>query len=72
MAPVQAASEVVTNTNEVKAGSPDSTDPPLNPNQPNQRRNTPITASGTLEPGLVNYFTVDIFADTWSEYHDTR
>ena len=46
--PAAAAKQVVTNVSEVPAGSADKTDPPLNPNQPNQRIKTPAVASGIL------------------------
>ena len=52
MAPAEAASEVVTNTRETVPGSALSTEPPLNPNQPNQSKNTPIVAMGMLWPGI--------------------
>ena len=46
--PAAAASEVVTRVNEVNSGSADSTEPPLNPNHPNQRMKTPADAIGKL------------------------
>ena len=46
--PAAAAKQVVTNTIEVPAGSADNTDPPLKPNQPNQRISTPAAAKGIL------------------------
>ncbi len=53
--PAHAASMVVMNTYETAPGSPESTDPPLNPNQPNQSKKTPMVASGMLWPmmGLI-------------------
>ena len=48
----EAARQVVTSTNEVAAGSAESTEPPLNPNQPSHSRNTPIVAIGMLLPGI--------------------
>src|SRR5690606_10717178 len=51
--PVAAARAVVTHTSEIISGSADKTEPPLNPNQPNQSRNTPIIASGAEEFGNV-------------------
>ena len=46
--PAAAAKQVVTKVKEVSAGSADNTDPPLNPNHPNQRINTPAAANGRL------------------------
>ena len=46
--PAAAAIQVVTRTKETPSASADSTEPPLNPNQPNHRRNTPIAARGML------------------------
>ena len=50
--PAAAAKHVVTKVNDVNAGSADNTEPPLNPNHPNQRINTPAAASGRLCPGI--------------------
>ena len=49
-APVPAAPAIVviTNTFDIEAASPERTEPPLNPNQPNHRRKTPIVAKGML------------------------
>ncbi len=46
--PAAAAKQVVTNVKEVSPGSADKTDPPLKPNQPNQRIKTPAVAKGML------------------------
>ena len=46
--PAAAAKEVVTSTKDVNAGSADNTEPPLNPNQPNHRINTPAAEIGKL------------------------
>jgi len=43
---------VVTRVIDVRAGSADNTDPPLNPNQPNQRISTPAAERGILDPGI--------------------
>ena len=43
--PAAAAKHVVTNVREVNSGSADNTEPPLKPNQPNHRINTPAAAS---------------------------
>ncbi len=50
--PAAAARQVVTRVKEVAAGSAESTEPPLKPNQPSQSRKTPIVASGMLLPGI--------------------
>ena len=50
--PAAAAKHVVTSTREVNAGSADNTEPPLNPNHPNQRISTPAADRGRLEPGI--------------------
>src|SRR5690606_19730938 len=42
--PAEAARQVVTSTLEVTAGSAESTEPPLNPNQPNHNKNAPTVA----------------------------
>ena len=46
--PAAAESVVVTKTKDTGPGSADRTDPPLNPYQPNHKRNTPIDARGML------------------------
>ncbi len=46
--PEAAAKQVVTNTNDVFPGSAESTEPPLNPNQPSHKINTPAVANGIL------------------------
>src|SRR5690606_10273130 len=51
-APAAAPSAVVTSTSEVPPGSAESTEPPLNPNQPSHSRNTPIVAIGMSLPGM--------------------
>ena len=43
-----AARQVVTNVSDVSSGSADNTEPPLKPNQPSQRINTPAVAIGIL------------------------
>lgn len=48
IAPAAAARLVVTNTLDTCSGSADNTEPPLNPNYPNHKRNTPIVARGIL------------------------
>lgn len=50
--PDAAAIEVVTNTKDVAPGSAESTEPPLNPNQPSHKINTPAVAVGRLCPGI--------------------
>jgi hypothetical protein len=50
--PAAAARQVVTRVKEVRCGSADSTEPPLNPNQPSHSRKTPTAASGMLLPGI--------------------
>ena len=50
--PAAAARQVVTKVNDVNSGSADKTEPPLNPNHPNQRINTPAAARGMLCPGI--------------------
>ena len=50
--PAAAARQVVTSVSETSAGSADSTEPPLKPNQPSQSRKTPTVASGRLLPGI--------------------
>ena len=37
-------------------GSADKTDPPLNPNHPNQRIRTPAAESGIFDPGIATGF----------------
>ena len=54
--PAAAAKQVVTSVSEVNSGSADNTEPPLNPNQPNHRINTPAAARGKLCPGIANGF----------------
>jgi hypothetical protein len=54
--PAAAARHVVTRTNDVLAGSADKTDPPLNPNQPNQRIRTPAADNGIFDPGIATGF----------------
>ena len=46
--PAAAARQVVTNVSDVKVGSADKTDPPLNPNHPNHKIRTPADARGML------------------------
>ena len=48
--PPEAERVVVTKTVDTAPGLAERTDPPLNPYQPNQRRNTPIAVSGILCP----------------------
>ena len=50
--PDAAARQVVTRVIEVREGSAERTEPPLNPNQPNHRMNTPAVAKGILCPGM--------------------
>ena len=50
--PAAAAKQVVTKVNDVKPGSAESTEPPLKPNQPNQKIRTPAVANGRLCPGI--------------------
>ena len=50
--PAAAAKQVVTKVKEVNSGSAERTDPPLNPNHPNHRINTPAAAKGILCPGI--------------------
>ena len=50
--PAAAAKHVVTSVNDVNSGSADKTEPPLNPNHPSQRINTPAAARGMLWPGI--------------------
>ena len=52
IAPAAAAKEVVVKTRPRGPGFALSTDPPLNPYQPNQSNKTPIIASGKLWPGI--------------------
>ena len=47
-APADAAMHVVTSVSDTRFGSPDRTEPPLNPNQPSHSRKTPMAASGML------------------------
>ena len=54
--PAAAARHVVTSTSEVLAGSADNTEPPLNPNQPNQSIRTPAADNGILDPGIATAF----------------
>jgi len=42
---IAAAKHVVTNVKDVNSGSAESTEPPLNPNHPNQSINTPAVAN---------------------------
>ncbi|GIS01292.1 MAG: hypothetical protein CM15mP102_21120 [Flavobacteriales bacterium] len=63
--PAAAARHVVTRTREVFAGSADNTDPPLNPNHPNQSIRTPAADNGILEPGiakLFHYYQIFLFS----------
>ena len=53
--PAAAAKQVVT-VSEVNAGSAESTEPPLNPNHPNQRISTPAVANGMLCPRIAKIF----------------
>src|SRR5690606_22960114 len=53
IAPAQAPKQVITRTKDTSAASAERTEPPLNPNQPNQSRKAPITANGTLTAGLL-------------------
>jgi len=50
--PAAAAIVVVTSVSDTSPGSTLNTEPPLNPNQPNQSRKTPIAASGMLLAGM--------------------
>src|SRR6188768_3973744 len=50
--PAAPAKQVFTRTNEVRAGSADSTEPPLNPNQPSHKTSTPMVTKGMLDPGM--------------------
>ena len=50
--PAAAAKHVVTRVRDVNAGSADNTEPPLNPNHPNQRIKTPAAERGKFEPGI--------------------
>jgi len=50
--PAAAAKQVVTNVKEVSSGSAESTEPPLKPNHPNHKTNTPAVAKGMLCPGI--------------------
>ena len=50
--PAAAARQVVTSVSDVNSGSAESTEPPLNPNHPSQRINTPAAAKGILCPGI--------------------
>ena len=50
--PAAAAKHVVTKVRDVNSGSAESTEPPLKPNHPNQRINTPAAAKGILCPGI--------------------
>ena len=52
MPPAAAARLVVVSTREVRAGSAESTEPPLNPNHPSQSIRTPAVARGMLCPGI--------------------
>ena len=54
--PAAAAKQVVTKVKEVNSGSAERTEPPLNPNHPNQRINTPAAANGRLCPGIARGF----------------
>ena len=58
--PAAAARQVVTNVREVNSGSADNTDPPLNPNQPNHKINTPAAATGMLCPGIALGFPSEL------------
>lgn len=59
MTPAEAPNIVVTRTKEILVGSAERMEPPLNPNQPSHRQNTPIVASGMLCPmiGIALPFT---------------
>ena len=50
--PAAAAKQVVTRVKEVNSGSAERTEPPLNPNHPNQRIKTPAAAKGMLWRGI--------------------
>ena len=54
--PAAAAKHVVTRVRDVNAGSADNTEPPLNPNHPNQRIKTPAAERGKFEPGIATGF----------------
>ena len=54
--PAAAAKQVVTRVNDVNSGSADKTEPPLNPNHPNHKINTPAVAKGMLCPGMACVF----------------
>ena len=57
--PAAAAKHVVTKVSEVKDGSAESTDPPLKPNHPSHRINTPAAERGKLEPGIAKGFPLE-------------
>src|SRR5690606_23277155 len=50
--PAAAAKQVVTSVNDVKPGSADKIEPPLNPNHPNHKIKTPAVAIGMLCPAI--------------------
>ncbi len=50
--PAAAAKQVVTNVSEVSEGLADNTDPPLKPNHPSHKINTPAVARGMLCPKI--------------------
>ena len=54
--PAAAERAVVVNTYATIVVSAENTDAPLNPNQPNQRRNTPRVANPKLLPGIAWVF----------------
>ena len=54
--PAATAKQVVTSVKDVNAGSADKTEPPLNPNHPNQRINTHAAANGKLCTGIAKGF----------------
>ena len=51
--PAAADKDVVVSVNEVNSGSAERTEPPLNPNQPNQRISTPAAENGILDQELL-------------------
>ena len=61
MIPAADARQVVTRTNETASGSAESTDPPLNPNQPSHSRKTPMAASGKLCPMIGRMLPLEYF-----------
>ena len=54
--PAAAARHVVTKVIEVREGSAESTDPPLNPNQPSHSISTPAADKGIFEPIIASGF----------------